>query len=192
MSRIPSRTIVLGGARSGKSAFAECLAAASGQEVVYLATARAGDAEMKGRIDYHRARRPAHWTTVEEPRALAAALRRWSTPQRLVLVDCLTLWLSNLVFDDGAAFAQVGELNLPAGFDDERSAFLDALTKVQGDVVLVSNEVGMGIVPMGAVSRRFADEAGRLNQAVAKRCEHAVMLVAGLPLRLKGTACWPD
>ena len=191
MNRIPSRTVVLGGARSGKSAFAERLAEASALEVVYLATARAGDAEMTGRIGHHRARRPAHWTTVEEPRALAAALLHWSSPQRLVLVDCLTLWLSNLMFDDGGDFSAVGELALPAGFDDERSAFLNALTKARGDVILVSNEVGMGIVPMGAVSRRFADEAGRLNQDVARRCEHAVMLVAGLPLVLKGGACWP-
>ncbi len=189
-----TRTLVLGGARCGKSAFAERLAEASGQDVVYLATARAGDAEMQARIGHHRARRAAHWTTVEEPRALAAALRRWSVPGQLVLIDCLTLWLANLMFDDSGAdavYPQVGEVDLPAGFDAERAAFLDALADAPGDVILVSNEVGMGIVPLGAVSRRFADEAGRLNQAVAARCEHAVMLVAGLPLTLKGAACWP-
>ncbi len=186
-----SRTVVLGGARSGKSAFAERLAAASGQEVVYLATARAGDAEMGGRIVHHRARRPAQWRTVEEPHALAGALQRWSAPGRLILVDCLTLWLANLMFDDGGDYPEVGELALPERFDAERSAFLRALVEVKGDVILVSNEVGMGIVPVGAVSRRFADEAGRLNQAVAQRCEHAVMLVAGLPLALKGAPCWP-
>jgi adenosylcobinamide kinase/adenosylcobinamide-phosphate guanylyltransferase len=186
-----SRTLVLGGARSGKSAFAERLAAASGQEVVYLATARAGDAEMGARIAHHRARRSPHWGTVEEPHALAGAVRRWSAPGRLILVDCLTLWLSNLMFDDGGDYPEVGELALPARFDAQRAAFLRALAEAKGDVILVSNEVGMGIVPVGAVSRRFADEAGRLNQAVARRCENAVMLVAGLPLALKGARCWP-
>ncbi len=185
-----SRTVLLGGARSGKSAYAEALATASGQEVVYLATARASDAEMRARVDHHRQRRPAHWHTVEEPQALGAALREWSAPGRLVLVDCLTLWLSNLMFDDAADYPEVGKLTLPPRFEQQRSAFLQALAEVKGDVILVSNEVGMGIVPLGAVSRRFADEAGRLNQAVARQCEQAVMLVAGLPLTLKGSPCW--
>jgi adenosylcobinamide kinase/adenosylcobinamide-phosphate guanylyltransferase len=118
-------------------------------------------------------------------------LRCWCAPERLILVDCLTLWLANLMFDDGGDYPEVGELALPARFDDERSAFLSEIAEVNGDVILVSNEVGMGIVPVGAVSRRFADEAGRLNQAVAQRCENAVMLVAGLPLVLKGTPCLP-
>jgi len=184
-----TRTLVLGGARSGKSAFAEGLACASGKEVVYLATARPGDAEMCARIAHHRRQRPPHWTTVEEPLALAAALRQWCTPGRLVLIDCLTLWLSNLMFDDAVHYPDVGEIALPARFIDERASLLHALSDASADVVLVSNEVGMGIVPYGAVSRRFADEAGRLNQAVAQHCDHAVLLVAGLPLALKGKPC---
>lgn len=183
-----SATLVLGGARSGKSGFAERLAAASGKEVVYIATAHAGDGEMAARIAHHRGNRPAHWTTVEEPLALGAAIEGWSTPGRVVLVDCLTLWLSNLMFADGADYPDAGPLVLPTLFHDERARLLQALA-VAGDVILVSNEVGMGIVPFGAVSRRFADEAGRLNQSVAAVCERTVLVAAGLPLVLKGAPC---
>lgn len=182
-------TLVTGGARSGKSAYAERLALASGREIVYIATAGAGDDEMAGRIAHHRSRRPPHWITVEEPLALAAELQRWSAPQRLVLVDCLTLWLSNLMFCDSAEYPDIGAIALPARFERERAGLLHALAHPGGDVVLVSNEVGMGIVPFGAVSRRFADEAGRLNQEIAALCERAVLVTAGLPLMLKGQAC---
>ena len=185
-----SRTVLFGGARSGKSAYAEALAIASGQDVVYLATARAGDAEMQQRVSHHRQHRPAHWHTVEEPLALGAALRQWSAPDRLVLIDCLTLWLANLLFDDGTDYPDVGRLTLPPRFAQQRTALLESLADARGDVILVSNEVGMGIVPLGAVSRCFADEAGRLNQAVARECDNALMLVAGLPLTLKGAPCW--
>ena len=181
-----SRTLVFGGARSGKSAYAERLAAGSGKEVVYIATAAAGDDEMAARIAQHQAQRPAHWRTVEQPLALAAALAEWRAPQRLVLVDCLTLWLSNLMFSDGTHYPDVGAIELPARFHQERSALLDELAIERGDVVLVSNEVGMGIVPWGAVSRSYADEAGRLNQAVAAACDRVAFVAAGLPLMLKG------
>ena len=186
-----TRTLVLGGARSGKSAFAERLALDSGKEIVYIATARnaGSDSEMNERISHHRARRPAHWTTVEQPMALAAELSRWCAPQRLVLVDCLTLWLSNLMFEDGTLYPDVGTIALPQRFHDERADLLHALGQAGCDIVLVSNEVGMGIVPFGAISRCFADEAGRLNQAAAAICDRAVLLVAGLPLTLKGAPC---
>ena len=185
-----SATLVFGGARSGKSAFAERLAQASGKEVVYVATSRAGDAEMAARIAHHRERRPAHWQIVEEELALAATLREHCAPHRLVLVDCLTLWLSNLMFCDGRAWPDVGEVALPERFHQEHAALLALLDDgVEGEIVFVSNEVGMGIVPWGAVSRCFADEAGRLNQAVAARAERAVFVAAGLPLVLKGHAC---
>ena len=204
-------TLVFGGARSGKSAYAEKLAIASGKEVVYIATARAGDGEMAVRIARHQRQRPAEWTTVEEPLALAQALQQWCTPGRLVLVDCLTLWLSNLMFADGTAYPDVGEIALPERFHAERAALLAVLTRATagptnaaaatlaggadpatdalGDIVLVSNEVGMGIVPYGAISRAFTDEAGRLNQAVAAVCDRAVFVAAGLPLVLKGAPC---
>lgn len=184
-----TRILVLGGARSGKSAYAERLAAASGREVVYIATAQAGDGEMAHRIALHRQQRPPQWQTVEEPLALAKALRDWRCAQRVVLVDCLTLWLSNLLFADGASYPDAGHIALPARFGEERAALLQELACPDGDVIFVSNEVGLGIVPYGAVSRAFADEAGRLNQAVAALCDRAVFIAAGLPLTLKDTPC---
>jgi adenosylcobinamide kinase/adenosylcobinamide-phosphate guanylyltransferase len=185
-----TRTLVLGGARSGKSALAERLAHDAGKEVVYLATSHAGDAEMAARIAHHRARRPAEWQTVEEPTALATTLRALCAPERIVLVDCLTLWLTNLMFAARQDYPEVGPVDLPPLFASERAALLDWLdAPAEGDVVFVSNEVGMGIVPYGAVSRTFVDEAGRLNQDVATRCERVLFVAAGLPLALKGAAC---
>lgn len=185
-----SATLILGGARSGKSALAERLARESGKDVAYLATAHAGDREMHARIAHHRARRPAHWATLEEPLALAALLRRECTAGRLVLVDCLTLWLTNLMLCGAAPLEEAGELVLPARFDDERAALLELLDAgLPGELILVSNEVGMGIVPLGALSRRFADEAGRLNQDVAARTGRVILVAAGLPLVLKGAPC---
>jgi adenosylcobinamide kinase/adenosylcobinamide-phosphate guanylyltransferase len=181
-----TRTLVLGGARSGKSRYAEQCAAASGKEVIYLATARAGDAEMAARIAQHRAGRDAGWTTLEEPLVLGDAIAHWSTSGRVVLVDCLTIWLSNLLFSEEREFPEVGEVVAPAAFYREHERFLDALEAAAGDVIVVSNEVGMGVVPNGAISRWFVDEAGRLNQAVAARCDKAVLVAAGLPLMLKG------
>jgi adenosylcobinamide kinase/adenosylcobinamide-phosphate guanylyltransferase len=151
------------------------MAEASEAEVVYVATAQARDAEMAARIAHHRARRPSHWLSVEEPLALADVLRAQARPERCVLVDCLTLWLSNLLgHDDAARFAR------------ERAALLDALPALPGTVLLVSNEVGSGVVPMGELSRRFVDEAGRLHQALAAVCERVLFVAAGLPLALKG------
>ena len=184
-----TRTLVLGGARSGKSAYAERLAVDSGKEVVYIATATAGDAEMAVRIAHHRNTRPAEWTTVEEPLAVGNQLLRWSSPDRLILVDCLTLWLSNLLFSSGEEYPEVGEIALPALFHEQQDMLASALTKCASDVVLVSNEVGLGIMPMGAVSRCFMDEQGRLNQAMAAICDRAVFVAAGLPLALKGPPC---
>lgn len=181
-----TRTLVFGGARSGKSAYAEKLAADSGKEVIYIATAQAGDAEMAARIALHRQRRNLGWTTVEEAQALGEVITRWSTPDRIVLIDCLTVWLSNLLFSQEQDFPEIGEIIPPACFQQQRDGFLQVLEQAGGDVVMVSNEVGMGIVPQGSVSRWFVDEAGRLNQAVAARCERVVWVAAGLPLALKG------
>lgn len=185
-----TRTLIFGGARSGKSALAERLAGDTGKPVTYLATATAGDAEMAQRIGHHRARRPAHWRTVEEPLALAHSLRSLCTPGSIVLVDCLTLWLTNLIFSSNEQYAEHGTITLPGRFAEERSALLDFLDEPDcGDVIFVSNEVGMGIVPLGAVSRLFTDEAGRLNQDVAARCDRVIFVAAGLPLTLKGAPC---
>ena len=187
-----TRTLVFGGARSGKSAYAEQLARASGKEVVYIATAKAGDGEMATRITHHRAQRPAEWITLEEPLRLGDAILQQARPGRLLLLDCLTLWLTNLMFSPGENYPDVGDIVLPERFHSERAHLLYALAEIDEtgcDLVLVSNEVGMGIVPYGAISRCFSDEAGRLNQAVAAICDKAVFVAAGLPLHLKGAPC---
>ncbi|GAC1316160.1 MAG: bifunctional adenosylcobinamide kinase/adenosylcobinamide-phosphate guanylyltransferase [Collimonas sp.] len=181
-----TRTLIFGGARSGKSAHAEQLAEASGKSVIYVATAQAGDGEMAVRIARHCERRNPAWTTIEEPLALGAVIAQWSAPDRLILVDCLTIWLSNLLFAQAQIFPEVGEIVPPACFHEERERFLLALAQAAGDVILVSNEVGMGVIPQGAISRWFVDEAGRLNQAVAASCDRALWVAAGLPLLLKG------
>jgi adenosylcobinamide kinase/adenosylcobinamide-phosphate guanylyltransferase len=186
-----STTLFLGGARSGKSAHAEKMALDSGRAVVYIATGQAGDGEMAERIAHHRSSRPTHWRTVEEPLMLADAITHHSAPDTVIIVDCLTLWLTNLIFSDGRSFPATGMLDLPPLLVAQRAALLEALRTAPGDVALVSNEVGMGIVPMGAVSRCFTDEAGRLNQAVAAVCDRVVFIAAGLPLVLKGGSCSP-
>jgi len=167
------KEFILGGARSGKSAFAQRRALASGLSAVYVATAQAGDAEMAERIARHRAERSADWSLVEEPLALAAALEANAAPNRCLLVDCLTLWLSNLL--------AAGDERL----DRETRDLLDSLPDLPGHILLVSNEVGQGIVPANPLARRFRDEAGRLHQAVASRCDRAFFVVAGLSLTLK-------
>ncbi len=169
---LPRSTLVLGGARSGKSAHAEALAAASGLEPVYLATGAAGDAEMAERIARHRARRGSSWTTIEEPLDLTGTLHDACAPSRAVVVDCLTLWLANLL---GA--------ERDAGAESERLIAL--LPCLAGRLFFVSNEVGLGIVPDNALARAFRDAQGRLNQAVAGAVETVVFVAAGLPIVLK-------
>ncbi len=165
--------LVIGAARSGKSRFAERLALGSGLVPVYLATAEARDEEMAARIAVHkRQRADAGWTTIEEPIGLVEALASASSSDAVVLVDCLTLWLSNLIEADRDVEAEGARL----------AAFLAA---APGPVVLVSNEVGAGIVPMNALARRFADAQGRLNQTIAAAAAHVILVAAGQPLRLK-------
>lgn len=180
------KTLILGGARSGKSLFAEQLASTSGLQVIYLATAEARDGEMSRRIAHHRARRPAEWGCAEETRYLAERLQQLATPETCILVDCLTLWLSNLLFAGRAASqAEAGEaIDCPL-FERETSQLLATLPELPGRIILVSNEVGWGIVPMHPVSRLFADEQGRLNQRVAAICNEVTLVAAGLPLPLK-------
>ena len=166
-------TLVLGGARSGKSAFAEALVREGGGQRVYVATAEPIDDEMAGRIEAHRARRGEGWRTVEAPVGLAEAIRRESAPRSCLLVDCLTVWLGNLVHH---------------GRDVEAAtrALLEALAAAPGPVVLVANEVGLGIVPDNAAARAFRDRAGRLNQAVARVAGSVCFVAAGIPMTLKG------
>jgi len=166
--------LVLGGARSGKSAYAERQVAESGLDRAYIATAEARDGEMAERIAHHRARRGTAWRTVEEPDRLEQALAQNAGEGRAVLVDCLTLWLSNLMH---------------AGADVEaRGAALCRIARtLSGLLVFVSNEVGLGLVPDTPLGRNFRDAQGRLNQAVAKIADRVVFVAAGLPLTLKGT-----
>jgi adenosylcobinamide kinase/adenosylcobinamide-phosphate guanylyltransferase len=169
------RELILGGVRSGKSRLAEQHAQATGLPVTYIATATAGDEEMRARIAHHRQQRSAQWRVVEEPLALAAALQREAAQNRCVLVDCLTLWLTNLLCAQDEARLQ-----------QEVADLLRVLPGLPGHIILVSNETGMGVVPLGELTRRYCDEAGRLHQAVAQSCEKVILTVAGLPLQVKG------
>lgn len=169
------KTLILGGVRSGKSRLAERLATESGWPVTCIATATAQDDEMRARIAAHRARRPAGWTIVEEPIKLAAMLRAHAAPDRCVLVDCLTLWLTNLLAAEDAN-----------ALDRERAALLAVLPGLPGRIILVSNETNMGIAPLGELSRRYCDAAGLLHQSLAKICDRVILTVAGLPHILKG------
>lgn len=171
---VPTRTLVIGGARSGKSRNAEALALRTGLEAVYVATATAWDAEMEARIARHRDERAgAGWHTVEAPLALVEVLRREAVPGRVLLVDCLTLWLSNVML---------------GGHDTEReaSALVAALPDLAAPIFFVSNEVGWGIVPDHKLGRDFRDAQGLLNQAMARACDRVLLVAAGLPLMLKG------
>jgi len=180
------KELILGGARSGKSLLAENRAAASGLHVIYLATAEARDGEMSRRIAHHRERRPADWGCAEETLHLAAKLRELAAPDTCILVDCLTLWLSNLLFAGKAATqAEAGAAVDCPLFNAETQNLIELLPQLPGHIILVSNEVGWGIVPMHPVSRLFADEQGRLNQRVAAACDQVTLVAAGLPLKLK-------
>jgi adenosylcobinamide kinase/adenosylcobinamide-phosphate guanylyltransferase len=179
-----SKTLVIGGARSGKSAWAERQAMQSGRDVAVLVTAQALDGEMAERIALHRAQRPAHWRTVEAPLALAAALRREAREDRCLVVDCLTLWLTNLLLADG--FDDSAPWRPSARYRQERDALLEVLPTLPGELLLIGNEVGHGIVPMGALNRVFVDENGRLHQALAQRCDAVRFVMAGCVLPLKG------
>ncbi len=174
---MPKRVLILGGAKSGKSDHAQALAEAAGPERVYLATAQARDREMRRRIRRHQQRRGAGWRTVEEPLELAARLEELDGPGAVVLVDCLTLWLSNLLTLEGLEPPQI----------EQRGRELAAtVAGLQGRFFLVANEVGWGIVPDNPLARSFRDLAGGLNQALARVCDRVVLVAAGLPLVLKG------
>ena len=169
------KQLILGGARSGKSSLAERLATERGQEVVYIATATGDDEEMVQRIRQHQQRRPPGWKLVESPLTLSAELEKNAADSRCVLVDCLTLWLSNwLMLDD-----------MPR-YEEEKTRLLILLPQLPGDIILVSNETGMGVVPMGELTRCFVDEAGWMHQALARCCDRVILTVAGLPQVLKG------
>lgn len=167
-----SSLLVIGGVRSGKSRYAQARAEATGLRKVFIATAQALDDEMRERIARHRADRGPNWQAVEAPLELAEAIATQNAPDNVLLVDCLTLWLTNMMLAERDVSAAVDRLTA-------------AIAEVKGQLILVSNEVGWGIVPDNALARRFRDEAGRVNQRVAAAVDEAQLLVAGLPIRLK-------
>lgn len=165
---------ILGGVRSGKSRLAQSLALESGLPVTYVATALAGDDEMAQRIQAHRAQRPAAWKCVEEPFLLAAALREHAARERCVIVDCLTLWLTQWLTLRESAWAA------------ELAAFNSCLPQLPGLIILVSNETNTGVIPIDPLTRRFCDTAGMLHQVVAAHSTRVMLVTAGLPITLKG------
>jgi len=169
-------SLVLGGVKSGKSALAERMAIASKLKVTYIATATADDEAMQRRIRHHQQDRPAHWLTIEEPINLAAYLQQHCSENQCVLVDCLTLWLTNLLMIDNDALLKT-----------EIAALLAILPGIKGELIIVSNETNMGIMPLGDLTRRYCDEIGLLHQAIATLSNTVVLTVAGLPYILKGT-----
>ncbi|HDI60071.1 MAG TPA: bifunctional adenosylcobinamide kinase/adenosylcobinamide-phosphate guanylyltransferase [Desulfobacteraceae bacterium] len=176
-----SSILVVGGCRSGKSRHALHLAASSGVKRVFVATCMARDNEMKARIQRHRAERDASWETVEEGEDLVGVLDRWDGTDRVVLIDCLTLWTSNLLaagLDD-------------AGIEDRADRLAARLENIRGRVILVANETGAGIVPENPLARRFRDLAGQVNQKIAAACQQVVWMVAGIPVTIKPGTVYP-
>lgn len=168
-------TLILGGARSGKSRYAEQLAQAAQKPVLYIATATALDDEMAARIAHHQQQRPADWHLLECPLKLTEALAAEAQKNQIILVDCLTLWLNNQLF------------NYPQqSFAELFNELIASTQNAQADIILVANEVGLGIIPLGEISRTFVDEAGRLNQRIAQIADQVFFVAAGLPLQLKG------
>ena len=169
--------LILGGARSGKSALAEKLAAQADKKVFYLATANRqhNDDEMTTRIQHHKNSRPNNWSTVEVPVSLGEETKRLSGAENCLLVDCLTLWLSNCLLNDN-----------PETWNTQRAAFFDTLASAEGEIILVSNEIGSGIVPLGEINRRFVDETGLLHQHIASISDRVILVTAGIPQVLKG------
>ncbi|MFW1772592.1 bifunctional adenosylcobinamide kinase/adenosylcobinamide-phosphate guanylyltransferase [Acinetobacter seifertii] len=167
--------LILGGARSGKSRLAEQTAISTQLPMTYVATAQALDPEMQSRIAHHQNQRPAHWSLIEEPLFLANALKKIDQPNQIILVDCLTLWLTNLLLLEDQSVQQ---------FECEQ--LLKVLPTLESEIILVSNETGLGVVPLGEISRRFVDEAGRLHQALGQIADKVVFCVAGFPMILKG------
>lgn len=167
--------LILGGARSGKSRLAEQTAINMQLAVTYVATAQALDPEMQSRIAHHQNQRPAHWSLIEEPLFLANALKKIDQPNQIILVDCLTLWLTNLLLLEDQNVQKV-----------ECEQLLKVLPTLESEIILVSNETGLGVVPLGEISRRFVDEAGRLHQSLGQIADKVVFCVAGFPMILKG------
>ena len=171
--------LILGGARSGKSAYAEKRALESGLPVTYIATGQIYDDEFRARVRHHQERRPKNWQLIEEPHFLSTALQANNNVGTTLIIDCLTLWLAQWICEDCKPPSS-------SSWQQQREALLKILPSMKAEVLLVSNEVGMGIVPLGEINRQFQDEQGRLNQAIAQVADQVSFIAAGLPLKLKG------
>lgn len=169
------KELILGGTRSGKSQLAEQHAASSELSVFYIATATPSDSDMKQRIKYHRQRRPRSWETIEEPLMLVPVLQQIAAPEHCIIVDCLTLWITNMLMNDDTSLLQ-----------RECTALVDQLEKLPGTIILVSNENSLGVLPTNNISRQFCDVAGVLHQQLAQVCDRVILTIAGLPQVLKG------
>lgn len=172
--------LILGGARSGKSHYAETRAIKSGLDVIYVATAQALDDEMQQRIKHHKQQRPSHWQLIEEPINLVSVLKEKANNKICILVDCLTLWLSNQLCSEEHKNKLENNVN-------ELITLVEELAQSNGNIIFVSNEVSMGVIPMGEMSRQFVDETGRLHQRLAAVCDNVTLMVAGIPSHIKGT-----
>lgn len=191
----PGLTLILGGARSGKSHYAEQLASTLGDKVLYVATAEALDDEMRARVVSHQARRPAAWSTLEAPFGLGPALR--ASPEAAhadaILLDCLTLLVSNVLLSQGRETQALGVDEAWASVESELDALLEAHHRLDAHLIIVSNEVGLGIVPAYDLGRTYRDCLGWANQKLARRAEQVVLMVAGLPVDLNSLPlAWPD
>ncbi len=174
------KTLILGGVRSGKSSYAEQLVLNSQLQAVYIATATAGDSEMSARILKHQQQRGSHWHNIEEPVKLVSTLQNTVSQKTYVLVDCLTLWLSNLLLKEYPE-----SQNKIIVIEKKIRELTQSIATLNGDVVFVSNEVGLGIVPLGELSRQFCDLAGELHQQLAIQCDRVILMVAGIPQIIK-------
>lgn len=170
------KELILGGARSGKSHYAETCATESGLDVIYVATAQALDDEMQQRIKHHQQQRPAHWQLIEEPLNLVSTLKDNANNKTCILIDCLTLWLSNQLC------SEENKIQLQENINN----LINILPELPGRIIFVSNEVSMGIIPMGEINRQFVDETGRLHQRLAAVCDKVTLMVAGIPSHIKG------
>lgn len=171
--------LILGGARSGKSSYAELQATKIENNACYIATATAGDEEMSSRIKHHRESRPSHWRLIEEPYKLAKSIELENNKEQVILIDCMTLWLSNWICKIQQQPSQRED------WLQEKENLLATLSSSNAEIIMVSNEVGSGIIPMGELTREFVDQAGWLNQSLAKIADRVVLVTAGLPLTLK-------
>jgi adenosylcobinamide kinase/adenosylcobinamide-phosphate guanylyltransferase len=188
-------TLILGGARSGKSTYAELLAPRLGQRVLYVATAKALDDEMRARVANHRARRPADWLTLEAPLVVGAALRAspYAAEADVILLDCLTLLVSNVMLSGGPDLPEPDVDTAWAGIQAEVEALLEAQRSLGAHLIVVSNEVGLGVVPPYSLGRTYRDCLGRANQVLARIADRVILLVAGLPVDLKALPlAWLD